>query len=315
MAPSVSWVPGLLALALTLAALLALAPAASADSLQGQAPSAAAPANPASPRAATAPVYFPLLASNLRSASAPPGVGPFQGVGRRVTWEEDPRFGEVLTCSKDEESYVQIPGLQYGQSSGFAVALWAMLEPSGEGFLQYMYSHNGLDTDLAYGPNAVALYAPEQDHPNFGVVRAMVRDATDVIPDGDIPMFLDSNGCIADPTCTVPGYKSLFSPNGSWHLLALGTQPQGGKGFRLYVDGQLAASVSGQTDVESLGSVVTGGGPMNLTGNVTLCGRSDLDPLRFFTGSLAHLFIWNRSVTEEEMRQLFEAEPQPGLSG
>lgn len=161
----------------------------------------------------------------------------------------------------------------------------------------------------------------------------------------------------------------------------------------MYVDGQVAAYVSPETDAAFQSSVVTGGGPMRLTGNVTLCGRSDLDPLvsccgqlwpavaccdrllswlktllassptlllpclpaatltqaalpicpanwrpstaphfcfltarpsagrawaadsparrcspppcpqRFFTGSLAHLFIWDRPVTEGKMRQ------------
>lgn len=35
----------------------------------------------------------------------------------------------------------------------------------------------------------VALYVPEQNHPDFGVVRAMVRDSTDTLTNGtDIPM-------------------------------------------------------------------------------------------------------------------------------
>lgn len=43
-------------------------------------------------------------------------------------------------------------------------------------------------------------------------------------------------------------HASQFSPTGSWHLLGLGTHPEGGKGFHMYVDGQLVAAVAqGQT--------------------------------------------------------------------
>lgn len=74
-----------------------------ASRLSLQAPAAAVPTpagagNAADP--AAAPTYFPLLATNLTSAFAPPGVGPFTGVGQGVTWEADPQFGQVLTCSQ-----------------------------------------------------------------------------------------------------------------------------------------------------------------------------------------------------------------------
>lgn len=66
-------------------------------------PAAAVPAPAAAGSAsdpAAAPIYFPLLAANLTSAFAPPGVGPFTGVGRGVTWVADLEFGPVLSCSQ-----------------------------------------------------------------------------------------------------------------------------------------------------------------------------------------------------------------------
>ncbi|KAL4430893.1 hypothetical protein ABPG75_006149 [Micractinium tetrahymenae] len=301
--------------------MLACVPAPAAASVRGllQAPPAgsAAPADAGSAtNPAAAPIYFPLLASNLTSAFAPPGVGPFTGAGQGVTWEADSQFGQVLTCAQERQAYVQIPGLQYGQEGGFGLAIWAKLRPSGNMSMDYILSHTGrFVTDYAFDPNEIALYVPEQNHPAFGVVRAIVRDSTDATTNGtDIPMYLDSNGCVADPLCAAPTNRSLFSPEGSWHLLGLGTHPEGGKGFHLYVDGQLVAAVAeGQTyrDAEGYTKTATGGGPMNLTGNLTLCARSDLEPSRFFTGSLAHLFVWNRSVTPEEMALIYEDGPQP----
>ncbi|KAL4426385.1 hypothetical protein ABPG77_004679 [Micractinium sp. CCAP 211/92] len=295
--------------------------AASAASVRGllQAPTTTVAAPGATGSAtdpAAAPIYFPLLDTNLTSAFGPPGVGPFTGVGQSVTWETDQQFGRVLTCVQESQAYVQIPGLHYGQQGGFGLAIWAKLYPSGDMSMDYILSHTGLFvTDYAFDPNEVALFVPEQNHPAFGVVRAIVRDSTDTRTNGtDIPMYLDSNGCVADPLCAAPTNKSLFSPTGSWHLLGLGTHPEGGKGFHLYVDGQLVAAVDqGQLyrDAEGYNKTATGGGPMNLTGNFTLCSRSDLEPTRFFSGSLAHLFVWNRSVTPEEMRLIYESGPHP----
>lgn len=38
---------------------------------------------------------------------------------------------------------------------------------------------------------------------------------------------------------------------------------------------------------------VPGGGPYNLTGRLTLCGRYDGDPRRYFSGAIAALSLWN----------------------
>ena len=44
---------------------------------------------------------------------------------------------------------------------------------------------------------------------------------------------------------------------------------------------------------------------MQLAGNITLCGRSDLDPARFYGGYVANLGIYNTSLSPSEMATLY----------
>lgn len=71
----------------------------------------------------------------------------------------------------------------------------------------------------------VAIFLPEQGHPDTGMVRAIVRDATDVRTNGSLPFFLDSNGCVSDPDCPnkpaevlvrACGEVARGKPDGQW---------------------------------------------------------------------------------------------------
>ena len=50
-----------------------------------------------------------------------------------------------------------------------------------------------------------------------------------------------------------------------------------------------------------------GGGPMRLDGPITLCGRVDGDPSRRFTGALSQLALFDQTLSEEEVLQLYLA--------
>lgn len=61
---------------------------------------------------------------------------------------------------------------------------------------------------------------------------------------------------------------------------------------RLFVDAVLVGELWGNNTYigdDGIVKKVTGGAGMNLDGRITLCGRSDLDPTRFFDGRLAYL--------------------------
>lgn len=129
-------------------------------------------------------------------------------------------------------------------------------------------------------PAQVALYLPDQSNPSYGVVRAIVHDSTDRQASGSsVPLYLDSNGCISDINCDNAKNLSLFTTTPSWHHIGLTTIPGGGAGYQMYIDGQLSAQMAPGNYTDYLGGVhvANGGGAMNLTGDLTLCARSDLD--------------------------------------
>ncbi|PRW58639.1 hypothetical protein C2E21_2984 [Chlorella sorokiniana] len=273
----------------------------------GGAASSPIASGPSMPQAAA---YFPLTSRNLTSAFP---AGQYEGESQNLVWRQDPSFGEVLDCDEDRQSYVSIPGVQYGTDGGFAVVFWAQMRLDNGTSFDYAYSHvNARNTEFAFDPNEVAVFLPEKGHPDSGMVRAIVRDSQDVRTNGSLPFFLDSNGCVSDPECPSKPATNVSAGDGQWHLLGVTTLPEGGKGFQLYVDGQLAAEASRRlyTDSEGFPKAPTGGAPMNLTGNITLCARSDLYPTRFFGGSIAHLFIYDTPLSADQMQEIYNTGQQ-----
>ena len=64
-------------------------------------------------------------------------------------------------------------------------------------------------------------------------------------------------------------------------------------------------------DAAGVQYTATGGGPLALDGTLTLCARADLEPTRFFSGSIAFLKIFNVALTGAQMRALYDAESGP----
>lgn len=148
-------------------------------------------------------------------------------------------------------------------------------------------------------------------------VRGMATGISFAVPVRPIPAAADTHCMPARPLAQSSLHRCYALP-----------PPQGGKGFQLYVDGQLAAQAAGRlytgaarllpgerprrrpvraaprsgararlppahrclpthawlalpcpgADADGFQKAPTGGAPMNLTGNITLCARSDLDP-------------------------------------
>ena len=127
-------------------------------------------------------------------------------------------------------------------NGNFSVAFW--VKPSTEDmagdFFQYVFSHSaygiGNDHDT-FAPNSINLFLPEQQHPAYGLVRAVVKDENDA----DLTSFIDSDG----------GYNnnqersssSKLVTDGAWHFITLTSRLDGEKGFLLYIDGALKAQL------------------------------------------------------------------------
>ena len=185
---------------------------------------------------------------------------------------------------------------------------------------------------MAYDPNLVHFYFPQSGHPDYGVVRVIVRDSEDyddsifggsgLYASTKTPTFIDSDGCVADGGCvnaadtssptTTPTPPRAQPGDGNWHFITLSTHPGGGKGILLYHDGQLVAEMVDNAvyaDADGNQHPAVGGAPMELNGNLTLCSRTDMDPDRFFTGSIAHLSVYsNTTLTGDQVEALYQRE-------
>ena len=58
----------------------------------------------------------------------------------------------------------------------------------------------------------------------------------------------------------------------------------------------------------NVSATLEGGGPMNLSGNIVLCSRDSLAiDGRFFSGSLAHLSLFDTALNSTEVYALYES--------
>uniref|UniRef100_A0A1D1ZX47 LamG-like jellyroll fold domain-containing protein n=1 Tax=Auxenochlorella protothecoides TaxID=3075 RepID=A0A1D1ZX47_AUXPR len=266
---------------------------------------AASPAGNAFPAANA---FFTLQDGDLAS-SVP--LNAYRGSGTNVSWVTDPSFGtRVLQCDASLGSHVSIPGLSYGQAGPWALGVWARWNVTNGTASAYVLSQNKTtNVEASLDPNTVGLYLPELGNPSYGLVRAVVQDSTATHGNTSVPLFLDSNGCIADILCTNQKNFTLIEDTQDWHLLGLTTLPDGRRGFQLYIDGQLSAELPPGLYTDYKGGMhnASGGAPMDLTGDLVLCSRSDLDAERFFTGQLTQLMVWNQSLTAADWASLYSA--------
>lgn len=255
--------------------------------------------------------YFPLTGNTTVSSSIP--ANQFKGIpSPGIQWVEDALFGTVLECNRTEKTYISIPGVSYGESGPFAISFWAKPNLSYGALYEYAFSQNATTTvNISTDPNLVEIYFPQVGQPDTGIVRTMVRDSTDTEINPADPMFIDSDGCIANPSCVGVNSTGLFrnlSTDGNWHMITITTNPQGGKGIALYIDGQLVAQTQPGVDyMNSAGRIATadGGNPISLNGTLTLCARADLNSQRFYSGRLAHLRIFDFALNDSQVEAVY----------
>eukprot|EP00884_Botryococcus_braunii_P015271 jgi/Botrbrau1/2427/Bobra.0395s0049.1 len=216
----------------------------------------------------------------------------------------------VLLCSRDQQSTVVLDDVPYGTRGPFAINLWMRAGNITGDQLQYLYSHNSSATDgdvnsLAWGPNQVQLYFPEPGHIAFGVLRGVVKDATDAYVGDASVTFLDSDGQVSNSEGGRPVKQTPNVTDGEWHMLTLTTPSGGGKGYQMYIDGGLVAEMSPGSN--NLQRSVDGGDPMYIDGKINLCARSNMMADRFYDGRIAQLSIFDSSLSPGEVRQIYLA--------
>lgn len=85
------------------------------------------------------------------------------------------------------------------------------------------------------------------------------------------------------------------------------------QGFAVYVDGTLHGNLTSPQEFFH----VDGGDPINLDGEIVLCGRSDKQTSRFFEGRVAQLALFDAYLEDYEVLSSphFHPPPPPKKNG
>lgn len=131
--------------------------------------------------------------------------------------------------------------------------------------------------------------------------------------------FFDSDGKFMDnqPRNTI-GHVNL--EDGNWHMFTLTTKANGEPGYEIFVDGTLGGTfptpevenfIDTNRNSEMAPMLHVNGGnadaPLEIDGDIYLCGRADLAQGRHYSGQLAHLEIWDKSLSAEQVAAIFSA--------
>ena len=257
--------------------------------------------------------FFPLTGGSLSSLTIPTYRGAATG---RVAWIDDVQFGQVPYCRRNMQNAILLENVPYGRNGSFAVNFWMRrVDTSNEALdgrsYGYLFAHSALNGGAGEEEsNRVSIYVPERQRASWGTVRAFVRDNDDGA--GKNLTYVDSDGLVQSET------NRRFSGtithgdinNGSWHMITLSTLTNGTKGFNLYLDGSLEASLGEQSvsNWSNLPQIPGGGDSFLASGPLVLCSRSDLngeDP-RFFDGAITHLSLFNQALNGDQVGQLFK---------
>jgi len=258
--------------------------------------------------------FFPLTGGDVNSWPAQ----KHKGVAMGVDWVPDVRFEKAMRCKEGQGSHVSIPGVKYGQSGQFAINFWMKKdeEAQNESGFEYIFSHGESGKGFnPFGPNNVHIYLPEVAHPAHGVARVILKDSESTYQGQRSHTFFDSDGKFTDnePRNSI-GHVNL--EDGQWHMLTVTTKTSGDPGFQIFVDGTLGGSfptaeIANFLETSGGGGLpwihVDGGAPLNIDGDIFLCGRADLSQERHFGGSLAHLSIFNESLAPEMVAAMYTA--------
>jgi len=190
--------------------------------------------------------------------------------GTDPTWISSGKYNGAFSFD-EENDFINTTDFSYGPD--FTISFWFnQAENTGSSY-QYPFSHAGFDV-----VNSV----------NFLITEA--SGGSSIFPSSELGVCIRDSD---DATCNTgsEGLNSGFSVvDGYWHLALLLVNSSGSY---LYVDGQLK-DTSGN-----------GGDPINPATDINVGRRSDGESTRYFGGSIDELRIYNRSLSAEEIQELY----------
>ncbi|MCA9036957.1 MAG: hypothetical protein KDA91_17600, partial [Planctomycetaceae bacterium] len=176
-------------------------------------------------------------------------------------------YGQALHFNGTDE-YVELGDVTY--NSEFSLSFYFKVDDNSGTSIQYLYSHG------AVANSNMVFVALAED--NFTTVSqrkhiiTTILDSKDNVTNGQ--SFVDISSLIAD---------------GNWHMYTATVTP--GTGTRVYIDGLLKDTIN------------RGGEAINPTGNAYIGTRSDLDPNRYFNGSIDSVAVYDRALSSTEISE------------
>eukprot|EP00873_Tetraselmis_striata_P045842 jgi/Tetstr1/466106/TSEL_000934.t1 len=120
--------------------------------------------------------FFPLTSPAIATWPTAAYLGTSEG----VTWGNDELFGRAMRCRQERLDVAVLQNVGYGRTDGqWAISLWIKPTNTSGGAFQYIFSHSARSA-ATWDANQVQIYLPEQGHHAHGVIRAIVKDETDV---------------------------------------------------------------------------------------------------------------------------------------
>ncbi|GMH38691.1 hypothetical protein BSKO_06575 [Bryopsis sp. KO-2023] len=251
--------------------------------------------------------YFPLVSGTMSSWPFP----SYKGQLKKQKFVEDEVFGSVIQCKKGA---VVLPAISYAASGAFAINMWIKREKAGKGVgFEYIFSHMKKGASAGFRKDSqIQLYLPRDPLPAHGVLRAVVKDSNDLDVGEASESFLDSDGQVGNNSDRDFGDDHVDFYDGKWHMVTLTSIEDKPKGFKMYVDGAMVGKVRPNTvkatknGKRQVDLQVTGGDPIDLTGEIHLCGRAVDSEDRYFEGSIAHLALFDTPLSREQVQDLFQ---------
>jgi hypothetical protein len=169
-------------------------------------------------------------------------------------------------------SYIRVSNFAFGPE--FSIAFW--FKPEGldtDGGYHYLFSWGGVTS-----PNDVTVWFTTALEGGIGkAVRTSAQDNDDSSPATPVMDVHDPN-------------EAVFS-DGAWHHYCLTVAKDSGR--TVFVDG-----------IAKLNDHLGGGDSIAPTTDLFLGGRSDLDPARFYKGSLDDVRVYTGALTDAEVQAL-----------
>jgi len=254
----------------------------------------------------------------------------------KPNWVKDVNFGRTIKCGLMDKvigvdvvqkDTLSLKDVDYGKGGSWAWSVWFRHDIRD-------FADTAREQFIGHGDPANVMTSRNQVNLQFernGIIRTHLYDSNDIDRfnlDSSDPLCHESQECRL-PAVAYSETTTQYYNDREWHHLVLTTNPGGGKGYNVYVDGLLRSSSPYSNVGTYLGfedcaiyknCAGVGGDEINPVGPIRLCGRAKpdnwkgakegeyaWDPKRYFHGQVAHFAIFDSPLSDVQLENLRNA--------